>query len=94
MIAIGGWGLSTNIESMVTSSSDREKFVDSVYDFVKKYNFDGITFDWSRTAWPTDGFDDYVKLLESLHTAFDGKYTLGITVAARPVNFKPDKVDK
>lgn len=93
LIAIGGWGLSGNFANMVSDATSRSNFVNSVMTFLRKYGYDGVSLDWSRNSWNENEFDDFVKLLQSLHTEFDGKYTLGITVAARAVNFKVPKVD-
>jgi chitinase len=94
LAAIGGWSLSGNFETMVSSSIARDHFVNAVLDFLKSYNFDGITLDWSRAGWSDYAMDDFAKLLESLHQAFAGKYVLGITVAARPIGFKVKLIDK
>jgi len=94
LIAIGGWSLSNNFANTVSDSTSRHTFVRSVLSFLSTYNFDGVSLDWSRNSWNEDEFNDFVKLLDALHTEFEGKYTLGITVAARAINFKVEKVEK
>lgn len=94
LIAIGGYSLSTNFATMVSDSTSRSTFITSVTSFLSKYGYDGISLDWSRSSWNENEFEDFVKLLKELHNSFAGKYTLGITVAARPINFKAEKVDK
>lgn len=47
LIAIGGWNEgSKKYSAMASSAPTRDTFVDSVLDFLNKYNFDGIDIDW------------------------------------------------
>ena len=46
-VAIGGWTEgSTKYSAMAKDSAERQKFVDSVVQFLQKYNFDGLDLDW------------------------------------------------
>ena len=46
-LAIGGWNEgSTKYSSMAKDSAERQKFVDSVVQFLQKHNFDGLDLDW------------------------------------------------
>ena len=46
-VAIGGWNEgSTKYSAMAKDSAERQKFVDSVVQFLQKYNFDGLDLDW------------------------------------------------
>lgn len=88
LVAIGGYSLSSNFHQMVSTSTDRSTFADSVLSFIRKHDFDGVTLDWS-IPWNQIDFENFVKLLQLLHQQFDGKYTLGITVpAVVPTDFK------
>jgi chitinase len=46
-VAIGGWNEgSTKYSAMAKDSEKRQKFVDSVVQFLQKHNFDGLDLDW------------------------------------------------
>ena len=46
-VAIGGWNEgSTKYSAMAKDSAERQKFVDSVVQFLQKHNFDGLDLDW------------------------------------------------
>ncbi len=46
-LAIGGWNEgSTKYSAMAKDSAERQKFVDSVVQFLQKHNFDGLDLDW------------------------------------------------
>jgi len=94
LAAIGGFSQSSGFAGLVSSASSRSAFVRSVVDFLKEYDFDGVSIDWSNPAWTTYQFEDYVKLLDEMYSEFNGRYTLGITVSSRPQNFKADQVNK
>lgn len=47
ILAIGGWNEgSVKYSSMASSPAQRKIFVDSVVEFLDKYNFDGLDMDW------------------------------------------------
>lgn len=47
LISIGGWGDgSDKYSKMVSNPTSRKTFVNSVIEFLKKYDFDGLDFDW------------------------------------------------
>ncbi|XP_020296290.1 chitinase-3-like protein 1 isoform X1 [Pseudomyrmex gracilis] len=75
LIAIGGWNEgSARYSEVVANPTIRAKFVRSVLDFVKKYNFDGFDVDWEypnqRGGKPED-VQNYISLLKELRTEFD-----------------------
>lgn len=63
LISVGGWTRGENFHDMAKSKSNRKIFIDSVIDFLKKYDFiDGIDIDWeypgeSREKDPNDEYD-------------------------------------
>ncbi|RDB21041.1 Chitinase A1 [Hypsizygus marmoreus] len=46
LVSIGGWTGSRFYSSNIASASKRTVFVKTVTDFAKKYNLDGLDFDW------------------------------------------------
>jgi chitinase len=47
LVAIGGWNEgSEKYSAMASSAATRAVFVQSVVDFLTKYGFDGLDFDW------------------------------------------------
>ncbi|KAI1296888.1 putative chitinase 2 [Halotydeus destructor] len=87
LIAIGGWNEgSIKYSNMVQSESARSTFVESVVEFLDKYNFDGLDLDWeypaARGGKPEDK-RNFVFLLRELKTAFEPKnYLLTAAVSA------------
>lgn len=89
LISVGGWGDgSTNYSKMVSSKQNRQEFVASASEFVKKYDFDGLDLDWEYPAFKGEHGDDrvlgraedrhdFVELLKELRHAFQpGGYIL------------------
>eukprot|EP01117_Protostelium_nocturnum_P019732 TRINITY_DN8623_c0_g1_i1.p1 TRINITY_DN8623_c0_g1~~TRINITY_DN8623_c0_g1_i1.p1 ORF type:complete len:205 (+),score=41.89 TRINITY_DN8623_c0_g1_i1:151-765(+) len=89
LISIGGAGSSSPFPSMVSSSTNINKFVKSAFDFVRKWGWDGIDIDWEgpNSASETQGF---VNLWKALREAADsevipqGKSKMVITAAVGP----------
>jgi chitinase len=56
IISIGGWTFSDNgtatqplFGEIVSSSSNRSKFIQNLLSFMRQYAFDGVDFDWGMT---------------------------------------------
>ncbi|KAG8193845.1 hypothetical protein JTE90_029577 [Oedothorax gibbosus] len=84
IVAIGGWNEgSTRYSNMAATSATRKIFVDSVVEFVRKYEFDGLDMDWeypaSRGGKPEDK-QNFVALLRELKAEFQ-KHNLLLTAA-------------
>lgn len=74
ILAIGGWNEgSEKYSKMVSSPAERAKFTNSVVDFLLKYNFDGLDFDWeypsNRGGIPADK-ENFIYMIEELKAAF------------------------
>ncbi|KAL1417024.1 hypothetical protein MTO96_027226 [Rhipicephalus appendiculatus] len=84
LIAIGGWNEgSVKYSAMAMQPAARKVFAESVVDFCKKYNFDGLDLDWeypaSRGGKPEDKAN-FVALLRELSQEFK-PYGLLLTAA-------------
>ncbi|XP_077556585.1 chitinase-3-like protein 1 isoform X1 [Haemaphysalis longicornis] len=84
LIAIGGWNEgSVKYSAMAQQPAARKIFADSVVDFCKKYNFDGLDLDWeypaARGGKPEDKAN-FVTLLRELSQEFK-PYGLLLTAA-------------
>lgn len=73
IVAVGGWE-AEGFSDMAASAPTRQIFVDSVVDYVKEHNLDGIDLDWEypvNGAWGVidtrpedkDNFTELIKLL-------------------------------
>lgn len=87
IIAIGGWNEgSTKYSRVVANPGLRAKFVQSVVNFLKKYDFDGFDVDWeypNQRGGKADDKQNYVSLLKELREAFDKHgYILSAAVGA------------
>lgn len=90
MIACGGWGGSGGFSDMVYTQANRQIFVNSVVEFIKKYDLDGIDLDWEYPGLPGNGNtyrpedkENFTSLVKELRIALDN-YEQGqlITFAA------------
>ncbi|KAH6937736.1 hypothetical protein HPB50_003743 [Hyalomma asiaticum] len=84
LIAIGGWNEgSVKYSAMAQQPAARKVFAESVVDFCKKYNFDGLDLDWeypaARGGKPEDKAN-FVALLRELSQEFK-PYGLLLTAA-------------
>ncbi|WP_136465877.1 glycoside hydrolase family 18 protein [Flagellimonas onchidii] len=78
MIACGGWG-ADGFSDMSHTAENRKKFVQSVVEFNKKYELDGIDIDWEYPAIPAAGTgarpedkQNFTSLMKELREALDG----------------------
>lgn len=86
LIAIGGWNEgSIKYSAMAASPDARKGFIDSVMDFLPKYNFDGLDLDWeypaARGGKPEDR-ENFASLVKELKTAFGSRFLLTAAVSA------------
>ncbi|XP_034193394.1 putative chitinase 10 isoform X2 [Osmia lignaria lignaria] len=81
LLAIGGWTDSTGdkYSRLISNGASRRKFVASTINFLKKHNFDGLSFEWNYPrCWQSDcrkGPDtdkpNLTKLIRELKKEFD-----------------------
>jgi len=90
MVACGGWGGSGGFSDMAATPENRKIFVDSVVEFLKKYDLDGLDLDWEypglrgigNTYRPEDK-ENFSSLVKELRLAMNQlKPGLLITFAA------------
>jgi chitinase len=56
LLSVGGWSMSSTFSKCSKNAADRAKIIKSVKDFLVKYDFDGIDYDWEYPgANRTDG---------------------------------------
>lgn len=46
LLSLGGWGNSAGFSPVAADSVKRETFIDNLIQFLEKYNYDGVDFDW------------------------------------------------
>ncbi|KAK6472078.1 acidic mammalian chitinase-like [Huso huso] len=77
LLSVGGWNFgSSGFSAMVASSGTRKIFIDSVIDFLRKYEFDGLDIDWEYPAnrgSPPQDKQLYSVLLEEMRAAFENE---------------------
>ncbi|XP_076647838.1 putative chitinase 10 [Halictus rubicundus] len=81
LLAVGGWTDSAGdkYSRMINSVASRRKFVVSAVNFLRKHNFDGLSFEWNYPkCWQSDcrkGPDtdkpNFTKLIQELKQEFD-----------------------
>lgn len=75
LLAVGGWNAGSGaFSSMVASTESRLLFVNSVIDFLRKYDFDGLDLDWeypTRRGGRPEDRENFAKLVKLLREAFD-----------------------
>ncbi|KAE8326142.1 hypothetical protein BDV39DRAFT_193873 [Aspergillus sergii] len=95
-ISIGGWAFNdatnapntqTAFSDMAGSSTSRQKFVQSLINFMMTWGFDGVDLDWEYPGADDRGgikadTANFVLLLKDLKEAFAGQYGLSVTLPA------------
>ncbi|KAL9118258.1 MAG: hypothetical protein Q9187_005199 [Circinaria calcarea] len=94
IVALGGWTFNDNgtstqpvFSDIVSSSSNRSKFISNLLAFLRNYGFDGVDFDWEYPGAPDRGGNkddgkNFTQLLKELKDAIAGgpiKYIVSFT---------------
>jgi chitinase len=94
LVSVGGWLWSTNFSDVSLTPQSREVFLQSVMEFLTKYNLDGLDIDWEYPGMPGAGHpfrpedkQNFTLLLKELRARFDAETTrthrkLYLTIAA------------
>ncbi len=80
-LAIGGWERSAHFGSVASSAEKRKRCVESISQFVREHELDGIDLDWEHPK-NVDEEKSYGLLLSDLRQAFEtSKIKLSVTLA-------------
>ncbi|HEX8813686.1 MAG TPA: glycosyl hydrolase family 18 protein, partial [Terracidiphilus sp.] len=78
LVSVGGWGWSGGFSDMALTSESRKIFIDSVMDFLKRYDLDGLDIDWEYPGMIGAGHKfraedkhNFTLLLAELRTRFE-----------------------
>jgi chitinase len=77
LVSVGGWLWSTNFSEMALTTQSRTVFIQSVMDFLERFNLDGLDIDWEYPGLPGSGHpfrkedkQNFTVLLKELHARF------------------------
>ncbi len=94
LVSVGGWLWSTNFSDVSLTAQSRSIFVQSVMEFLKLYDLDGLDIDWEYPGMPGAGHpfrpedkQNFTLLLKELRSKFDSETSrthrkLYLTIAA------------
>ena len=98
LISVGGWLWSSHFSDVALTTQSRSIFIDSVMEFLARYDLDGLDIDWefpgmegsSRNFRSVDG-QNFTQLLKELRQRFDRESAkthrrLYLTIAAGASN--------
>jgi chitinase len=94
LVSVGGWLWSTNFSNVSLTQQSRKVFIQSVMDFLTRYNLDGLDIDWEYPGMPGAGHpfrsedkQNFTSLLKELRARFTAETAkthkrLYLTIAA------------
>ena len=78
LVSVGGWLWSTNFSDVALTAESRRVFIDSVMDFIARYDLDGLDVDWEYPGMTGSGHPfrsedgrNFTLLLKELRERFD-----------------------
>lgn len=78
LVSVGGWLWSTNFSDISLTAQSRAVFIDSVMEFLGKYDLDGLDIDWEYPGMTGSGHpfrsedkENFTLLLKELRSRFD-----------------------
>ena len=80
LVSVGGWEWSNNFSDMVLTPDTRRAFIDSVIDFLARYQLDGLDIDWeypgmegATKAFRPEDKQNFTSLLKELRSRFEAQ---------------------
>jgi chitinase len=77
LVSVGGWLWSTHFSDVVLTAQSRTIFIQSVMEFLKRYDLDGLDIDWEYPGMPGAGHpyrkedkENFTLLLKELRSRF------------------------
>ena len=78
LVSVGGWLWSTHFSDVVLTAQSRTIFIQSVMEFLKRYDLDGLDIDWEYPGMPGAGHpfrsedkENFTLLVKELRSRFD-----------------------
>ena len=78
LVSVGGWTWSGRFSDMALTADTRAKFIDSVVEFVQKFQLDGLDIDWeypgsigNGNPFRPEDKQNFTALLKDLRSRFD-----------------------
>jgi chitinase len=78
LVSVGGWLWSTHFSDVALTAQSRANFIQSVMEFLKLYDLDGLDIDWEYPGMPGSGHtfrsedkENFTMLLKELRSRFD-----------------------
>lgn len=78
LVSVGGWLWSTHFSDVALTAQTRAVFIQSVVEFLKLYDLDGLDIDWEYPGMPGSGHpfrsndkENFTLLLKELRSRFD-----------------------
>jgi len=80
LVSVGGWLWSTNFSDIALTAESRKRFIQSVMEFLERYDLDGLDIDWEYPGMVGAGHPfrakdgrNFTLLLKELRDRFDGE---------------------
>lgn len=78
LVSVGGWLWSTNFSDVALTRDSRGRFIQSVMDFLRRYDLDGLDIDWEYPGMVGAGHrfrpedrENFTRLLREMRERFD-----------------------
>ena len=78
LVSVGGWLWSTHFSDVALTAQSRAMFIQSVMEFLKRYDLDGLDIDWEYPGMSGSGHpfrsedkENFTLLLKELRSRFD-----------------------